>query len=433
MATLAYGGRFGVKAGETPQTVNVGEGYKTVFLHETFVDTDSVYDDTTATWTIPQTGVYYINWQARGGTGPGTRILKDGTTVLATGINPNSTGSDKGSATAVFFGCLEAGSTLNMQGAANSITSGEYSGYLQLLRVPTPKYSIAVIDPPGAPAEYNTTIRWQTVCNQPSWLDAAHPTRATVAETGFYFLTAKTTQNTGSKWRKMKVYVNGFYINQQAACPGPAVNIPLTTVLQLTAGDYVELYNDTDPGSTVEGFATGEWEMFKIPGPVHGAHAYLASKAVSASFTDVALNTSIFDTDGYWTTSGQSRMTIPTGRGGNYLVWAGYAHNAQRAINYQIIASGSHIRTQVSASGIDSIAAHNWTSPVSAAVWDLAAGDIVVFEVQNGDGGSDTAGGFNAVDLHFGLVQLDGWTYQRVSGCPCPTVFVPQVYRVKRP
>ncbi len=440
MSTLSLSARFGLYTPtygpdppETGQTLVPADGWKKFFFYNVLFDDDAIYDAGTATVTIPTTGIYYINFQLRSVSGGSqeinTRILANGTTQIAFGSQRGSTGSDEPTSVATYAACLDGGTTLTFEGEmAESDNVTHMTGYLSLLRLPVP-FAIADLDT----GPVNSLISWDDVCNQPSWLDPGAPTRWTVAETGFYFVTLKDTTSvpigfTDQYWRIHEIHVNGVDIDSFWACGGANATLPVSTVLQLTAGDYVEIYTQFKTGAPV-GLSAADMTMYKIPAPVSAVEIYKAHYVyTTTSSTEPTFDTSVYDTDGYWAGAGdKSKLVVPTGKGGRYLVWAGYYEGANRAINYFITGVGG-TQLEVGCSCSENYALGNYVSPTSLALWDLADGDSVQFLIENGDAAGGGGPG-SAYALRFGMVKIDGWTYEAQHQCPCPSGFLPQIYR----
>ncbi len=443
MATLAYSSRFGFYTptwgpdpSEPNQDLLVSDGWKTFIPYKVWVDTDSI-DGGAGTVTIPATGIYYINLQMQAVNPPDfpsidihTRLLANGAVTLADGYNGGSTGTDLASSTASFAGCLEAGTEVTFQALALDTDVDHVVGYVSLFRVPAPFAQAKLMS-----SSTDDFVDWAPVCNQPTWLDAGVASRWTIGETGFYFLTDANLSYpppigfVDQYWRDNQIYVNGSYINQESTNAGGSSNVPLSTVLELTAGDYVEIFTAFKSGAPM-GETSAEMMMCKIPGTVAGAQAYLSQKIYTVNaFVKIDFASTIFDTDGYWSSGTPSRLTVPSGKEGIYLLWAGYWENANRAINFRMDLNGSSSTfIQGGASGSENYALQNKVSPTTLAIRDLAVGDFIDYSILNGDAASGGGPG-NANDIRMGMIRLDDWTYPTQRACPCPSDFLPQIYR----
>ncbi len=433
MATTAFSGQWGTAGGGEPaQTLQNSDGWKTLIPYQVFVDTDTI--NSSGVLTIPATGIYQIKgvFDLIGGATPPfwhSRILKNGSTVLAEGYDLNSTGTDWGTPIAQYFGCLEGGSTIEFQGNNTQASSSTVRGNIALLRVPSPFTQLALSN-----GDVDQNIEWQSICDIPAWWDVGDPTKITVPDTGYYFLTQKNAWQgtfTGTYWRIAELFVNGSYANQSVGYPGqgatdPHWNMPLSTVIHLTAGDYVEIYNDVKTGAVpgVDVITSADLAMFQFPGTFCGAHIYKASQAATTSYARVTFTTSIYDTDGFWSGGTPDVLTIPSGKAGKYIVWGNDIKPGLRAVKSYVgaVSTGNPIDNIIT--GADSAALGNYGSSPHFAIWDLAVGDQVVMGIQDGDSGTHS-------DINMGLALIDGWTYPRQVGCPCPTVsgFLPQIYR----
>lgn len=110
-----------------------------------------------------------------------------------------------------------------------------------------------------------------------------------------------------------------------------------------------------------------------------GAKAYNAGTQVvgAASLTAITLGAEEFDTDGFHSTSvNTSRMTVPAGLGGKYLVAGGSGVSAANT-TLAIAKNGTRVRSQTTLPPGEGFA---------LAVLDLAAGDYVELMVYHGSG-----------------------------------------------
>lgn len=119
----------------------------------------------------------------------------------------------------------------------------------------------------------------------------------------------------------------------------------------------------------------------------HGAQAYHDANQSIANATDIvlALNQERKDTDGYHdTVTNNSRMTIPTGQGGSYIIDGGvrwdFNNTGQRLA--AILLNGVVIK------GISYAPASNNSHISITTLYDLAAGDYVELRVFQDSGGA---------------------------------------------
>ncbi len=423
MATTAFSGRWGLVPPETNQSIASGS-WQTFIPYDVWVDTDSI-DGGSGVLTIPATGIYHIQAWVEAVYPVGSmrmRLFANGTTQIAVGDNPNSTGSDIGIPIVSFSGCLEAGTTIEAQGFLASGTSSSTGGAVTLMRVPVP---FSIVEKGTYSPEGDAFEEYVAVCDQPAWLDSGDPTSIVVPDTGYYFLSHKNVGSGGASsnlWRSSELFVNGSQIPVQISDPGHSTNLPMNVVLQLTAGDTVQIFNDIPSGAT--GLGSIDLMMFKFPGTFVGAQLYKSSQATGA-FATVTFNTSVYDTDGFWAGGTSQFLTVPSGKAGTYLVWGASYKAGPRAVYTYLYSSSQTASLSNCVSGVDSYALGNLASGSNFSIVDLAAGDQIDMRILN----NDTPG--NTLDMNMGVALIDGWTYPRQRGCPCPSLsaFVPQIYR----
>lgn len=431
MATTAFSAQWGFVPPETAQTLAVADGWKTFIPYEVDVDTDSI-DGGFGILTIPATGIYHLDGtfyhQNPSSTSGGcfSRWLADGVDVLAEGDNPNSTGTDQGTPVAQFVGCLEAGTTLEFQARMGGGSAADYtSGTISVLRVPDP-FTILEKDATYTPS-HDAFEEYQPICDIPAWFDPGLPTRVTVPEAGYYLLAHKNVQSQspdgGNNWRVSWVYVNGTFANMQIGYPGSLTNYPLNAVLSLGAGDYVEIFNDNQTGTNP--LNEIDLAMFKFPGTFCGAHIYLHNQDVYGTFDPVLFDTFIYDTDGFWAGGTDPYLTVPSGKAGVYLIWTTDIKGGLRHVRSYLDSSNAGVPLSWDGviSGVDNYNIGNYASSPHFQIRDLAVGDQVSLLVQNNDSGG------TAYQFNMGMALIDGWSYTDQAGCPCPTGFMPQIYR----
>lgn len=187
-----------------------------------------------------------------------------------------------------------------------------------------------------------------------------------------------------------------------------------TDVLDLAAGDYIEIVIGQDSGGslTLEG---GSFEIAKLDsgkvGAGIGCRAYnqTAVQAVANSTgVIVTYPTEEFDTDGFHSTSvNTGRMTVPAGLGGKYLVaaivrWPGTGGGTQR--NFTITKNGNIVP-----GGMAFVAPPaNPVTTSASIVLDLLAGDYIEVVAFQDSGGSLNIGGTNTYDAaSLSIMRLD--------------------------
>jgi hypothetical protein len=113
-----------------------------------------------------------------------------------------------------------------------------------------------------------------------------------------------------------------------------------------------------------------------------------AQSMANDTWTAISYDTEDFDTDGYWTSGSPTRMTIPTGKGGKYLVsCVGYFNNAST--------SGSRL-VKVTLNGNEYVPGYGTWMPAATTrthallntVLPLSAGDYLEFLMCQTSGGS---------------------------------------------
>lgn len=432
MATTVFSARFGHQSPsygpdsptEPNQTIVAADGIKQIIPYHVWFDSDGAYNATTGEYVIPRTGIYCINFQMKGINVPTTTsgltyIYANGTEI-AKGDNVNSTGTDPGSPTASYCACLEGGTVITFRAAYNN--NPHAYGYVALYQVPDTPFSIA--DYLSQPAPNDGEIPWDPICDQPSWIDPGDTTKIVVDQTGYYCITYKDVIDPSGVVdfpRYTYLYVNGSFYGINVANPQGATNIPLNVTIHLTAGDYIQMFQQIDTASVVD--TTANIFLFKVPGTFHGALAYKDTKTIATgAFVPVDFDSTLYDTDGYWSGGAPEFLTIPSGMDGRYLCWAGFASQIYRGVNWEFLTNTVQYQTGGTGNGLG---LNRWLSPTSFAIWDLVAGDQLELQVETGD---------TPYTLRFsqmGLMKIDDWDYSVLSGCPCPVApgGFPRIYR----
>ncbi len=222
-------------------------------------------------------------------------------------------------------------------------------------------------------------------------------------------------------WNKNGANIKGSVLSSTPTI-GYNNSYSLSVVVDLAAGDYVELTVYQDSGSSrtlgaASGSETVSASLTRLDagkvGAAVGARAYsnAATSTATSTFTSVGLAVENFDTDGFHSTStNTSRMTIPAGLGGKYLLNA--------SVDFEASASGERIvRLLLNGSGeiawtrLDVDSAVDHTLPATT-VYDLVAGDYVELQVYQ------TAGTLNAgvsARTHFEIVRIDALPQKAAS------------------
>lgn len=191
----------------------------------------------------------------------------------------------------------------------------------------------------------------------------------------------------------------------------------VTGVLNLNAGDYVDLACRHDQGANVNLLAEGAFSIVKLDsgkvGSGIGAKAYNAATQAVTSGVEVALVLAAeeFDTDGFHSNStNNSRMTVPAGLGGKYLLH-GYTYTAA-------LGSVQHLmRVKVNGSLVRGV---NWYNTDSSAqvstVLDLVAGDYAEVTILPGATGNISHGSALEAMSTVSIMRLDSGSAGTFSG-----------------
>jgi hypothetical protein len=198
---------------------------------------------------------------------------------------------------------------------------------------------------------------------------------------------------------------------------GLALHTSSAGVLQLAAGDYVELWHDNSAGDTTWEFNTGvtggNWiSVIKVGsgtlGESIGAVVRNSTTQSIATGTPDGLtfDEEDYDTDGFHSTSvNTERLTIPTGLGGKYLVW-GKTYIAAHA-------TGTRIANIYKGGAAYELADQRKPDGTNvdvlrfSSVMDLNAGDYIEFFVTQDSGGALNFGSAtDSANSIFGLTLL---------------------------
>lgn len=163
-----------------------------------------------------------------------------------------------------------------------------------------------------------------------------NPSRMTVPAgmAGKYLITATVAYATsGTNLRFAGIWKNGsgtgVSIRYTAANAGYHSTAQITAILDLVAGDYIQITGFQNTGGNLATVGNEcEAEMVKLDsgrvGSAVGASVYNAGNATAGTGSYAAINifdTEYFDTDGFHSTSSNTgRFTIPAGMGGTYIV-----------------------------------------------------------------------------------------------------------------
>lgn len=199
------------------------------------------------------------------------------------------------------------------------------------------------------------------------------------------------------------VYKNGVSMaKQDMHSPKTNADITVAHVEYLAAGDYLEVFSYQDTGGNlnvnVGWIAVAKLDSGKVGQGVGArARATAAQAIVTATQTAITFNAEDFDTDGFHSTStNTSRITIPAGLGGKYLLIAsgGFASNATGLRTWRFRKNGVDFLAPHAATA--GVAGSSISIPISA-VADFIAGDYIEFVVYQ-DSGADLSFGSAAID-----------------------------------
>jgi len=155
--------------------------------------------------------------------------------------------------------------------------------------------------------------------------------------------------------------------------------------------------------TAASGETTGvKWAAVSSPSFVGALATRSANQTISnSSNTTILWTTELFDTDGFHSTSvDTSRLTVPSGKGGYYMVTAAiyWAANSTGIREGWITKNGSsYVRSCLNASSTDNY------SLTLASIINLAVGDYVEFNVKQTSGGNLDFDDFNT---NLGLAYL---------------------------
>lgn len=227
----------------------------------------------------------------------------------------------------------------------------------------------------------------------------------------------------GTGDRLYRLYVNGAATNYEVGARAPYANnfgLSLYCEMNLVAGDYVEIYCFQNSGGVLNVLAESRWGCHRVDGTFHGATLRLTSNVSNGDNTLEVItwsggnSTEEEDTDAYHDpASNASRITIPTGASGRYVVWADMRHDFHATGDrlYRIYVNGASTSYEV---GSKAPATSNFGACIYAEI-ELNAGDYVeIYMYQNSGGALDILAG-----SRFGVRLLNGTetATQSFRGC----------------
>lgn len=399
MTAVAFQGRWDTGGGATQDATT---SYQTFTYETVYVDTHSYNAAGDGTLAIPNTGFYLVNgsWHGAGNITRRIRLRKNGTVLRGGGASVTN-GSDNFTTVAQWVGCCVAGDLIDVQGSCDG-TIADTGGACTIVRLPMPfVYATAEGDETGA-----GTMDYDEVSDFEGWhSDTTNDTRFTVTETGDYMISACLRSTVGAL--VSRVYVNGVSLADHVAC-GPAGDndIPMLTLVSLTAGDYVEFHHDGSVQNLDRENELWHFAMWKLP----SAAAYVQAHDASDTVTDVngsamGLASETVDTHAFHdNATNNSRLTVPAGKNGTYLVWGG-GYGTSGVVN------GFWIREDDGTTYGNGLGRGGTTSTMPVACRALVAGDYV--ELYGYDGSS----GNTKFELRLGMLRLDDLAYV-LQRCP---------------
>lgn len=223
---------------------------------------------------------------------------------------------------------------------------------------------------------------------------------------GKYLATASVYDITGSfqaHFRKNGAVINGSAGTTTASFLGAT----LTAVLDLVAGDYVEIFHGSGGAHTVYGNATPNesntrFQIVKLDsgkvGQGIGAKAYNSTTQVLGAAGVLTMDSEDFDSDGFHSTvTNTSRMTIPAGLGGKYLIIGHTFRAAGASSDFYLYKNGATLR--------GSYYHMSAAEATPATVADLVPGDYI--EIYTGTAGTYGHASEVAAQTTLSIMRLD--------------------------
>jgi hypothetical protein len=198
------------------------------------------------------------------------------------------------------------------------------------------------------------------------------------------------------------------------------LDIQAVEIFDLVAGDYIELWAFHAAGADRD-FGTGVASYFRIVkldsgkvGSGIGAQAYNSTTQSVNDSTETALtlDSEIFDTDGFHSTSSDtSRMTIPAGLGGKYLI-IGNAYMAPDADGVRVLTFRKNGTTSLRHGSTIVPSSANSINVTASTVADLAAGEYVELIALHTAGAALNVGHASSLSAQttFSIMRLDSGT-----------------------
>lgn len=228
---------------------------------------------------------------------------------------------------------------------------------------------------------------------------------------GKYLIVLKTYALSGSAGSYVAIHKNGTtYIGYDESAGSSAMS-EVVLIVDAVAGDYFDA--ETSSGSNSWQADGTSYGIYKLDsgkvGTGVGAKAYNSTlqSIPNTTYTALTLDSERWDTDGFHSTSSNtSRMTIPVGLSGKYLVTASSqsASNGTGDRYITFFVNGVNVGPQTWSVGSTST-----TEPQTTGILDLVAGDYVEAYIwQNSGGALNYGDATNAyVQTTFSIMRLD--------------------------
>jgi hypothetical protein len=407
----------GVWNGGAAGTQDATSSYQTFLYDSIEIDTHS-FDGGSGQIVIPATGIYLLHGSFRGAGSNrirGIKFVKNGTDDVRGNSMPANTAGDPFTATAHWVGCLEAGDVIELQGTCN-VTIASTGGFMHVARIPLP-FVTAYQNGDVSGAGY---IGYTVESDLNGWQDPGDDTKFIVPESGDYFVSVSARSVGGQVLPQL--YVNGASTIYYAQNPVFDVDPYIHALVPLVAGDELQVRVDSSAATLDRVGAPNHFAMFKLNEcEAHVATRDTSNTTTSAGGTRMAFAIEDSDTDGFHSNvTNNTRLTVPTGKDGIYLVFASFW------MNYGVVVNGAIGRNNFPA--IEDYADYSLcrggtNSPPTLGLLELNAGDYVELNVYTGSTGQ------TAFDLRFAMIRLDDLAYLEQI-CPGDVVdFVPQIIR----
>lgn len=308
---------------------SVGSGSWTTFtsLADT-IDTDA-YASGGSTVTIPADGVYlvvaWIGVAVNSTCQRGVRILLNGSTDTPCGVLSRGIAQDANTGRGTYTWHtlpMQAGDTLEFQAWHNDAFTQNVDLQVMVLRMPTTNMWCGNHIEPAVTCSSNSTLFQLPLAarpvNQGGWTQSGDT--LTVPTTGTYLIMARADlEELAYKAFWVDVKVNGTSCGVQLEASRTAGHIH--AVRSLTAGDTVEYFAAKNDGGVGASVAVNSASLMLVEVPNAASLSSSTGMTVPNGFLGACgFDSEHVDTDGYHSNvTNNSRITIPTGKGGLYL------------------------------------------------------------------------------------------------------------------